>query len=115
MAKIDDAIKLFAPSVVAAKRELTKYRRSAHFLTGELTRHCQDCLRQADGRLITSHEIAVTALHQKGLDSGNGDLLLDFTKRMIWTLGRMLRAGQVIKEGYGASARWGLPKDNSAN
>src|SRR3712207_5201193 len=65
--QLDKAIVLFAPSVVAAKREATKFKRSAHFLTGELTRLCQDCLRRADGRMLTAHEMAVTALHQKGL------------------------------------------------
>jgi hypothetical protein len=34
--------------------------------------------------------MAVTALHQKGLDSGGGDLLADFTKRIAWALNRML-------------------------
>jgi hypothetical protein len=57
---------MFAPSVIAAKREATKFKRSVHFLTGELSRFCQDCLRQADGRLVTAREIAATALHQKG-------------------------------------------------
>lgn len=54
----------------AAKREATKFKRSAHFLTGELTRLCQDCLRRADGRMLTAHEMAVTALHQKGSTRG---------------------------------------------
>jgi hypothetical protein len=109
IAQLDATICMFAPSVIAAKREATKFKRSVHFLTGELTRLCLDCLRQADGRLVTAREMAVTALHQKGLDAGDAELLTDFTKRIAWTLNRMLGRGAVTKQGYGASARWGLP------
>jgi hypothetical protein len=100
---------MFAPSVIAAKREATRFKRSVHFLTGELTRLCQDCLRQADGRVLTAREMAVTGLHQKGLDAGDAALLADFTKRIAWTLNRMLGRGAVTKQGYGVSARWGVP------
>jgi len=55
IAQLDATICMFAPSVIAAKREATKFKRSVHFLTGELTRLCQDCLRQADGRMLTAH------------------------------------------------------------
>ena len=54
-------------------------------------------------------EIAVTALHAKGLDVGDAELRADFIKRIHWTLTRMLRRGAVTKEGFGMSARWGLP------
>jgi hypothetical protein len=100
---------MFAPSVIAAKRNATRFKRSVHFLTGELTRLCQDCLRQVDGRLVTAHEMAVTAIHQKGLNAGDAELLAEFTKRLAWTLNRMLGRGAVTKQGYGMSARWGLP------
>jgi hypothetical protein len=93
----------FAPSVVAAKREATKFKRWAHFLTGELTRLYLDSLREAEGRPITAHEIAVKALHQKGLDAG--DLRMDFTRRITWTLSRMHTKGTASKQGWGAKAR----------
>jgi hypothetical protein len=53
--------------------------------------------------------MAVTALHQKGLDAGDGELLADFTKRIAWTLARMRGRAVVTKQGYGMTARWGLP------
>lgn len=109
IAQLDATICMFAPSVIAAKREATKFKRSAHFLTGELTRLCQDCLRDAEGRTVTAHEMGVTALHQKGLNAGDAELLADFTKRISWTLSRMHLRGAVTKQGYGAKARWGLP------
>jgi hypothetical protein len=94
MAQLDATIQLFAPSVVAAKRDRTKFKRSVYFSTGELTRHCQDCLREADGRAITTQEMATTALHQKGLDAGDCDLRVDFMKRITNTLNCMLRSGE---------------------
>jgi hypothetical protein len=66
IAQLDATICMFAPTVIAAKREATRFKRSVHFLTGELTRLCLDCLRQAEGRPITATEIAVTALHDEG-------------------------------------------------
>jgi multidrug resistance efflux pump len=107
--QLDSTICMFAPSIIDAKRQATRFKRSAHFLTGELTRQCQDSLREAKGRLITATEIAVTALHQKGLNSGDAELKADFTKRIAWTLNRMLRSGAVVKHGYGMAALWGLP------
>jgi hypothetical protein len=100
---------MFAPSVLEAKRQATRFKRSAHFLTGELTRQCQNSLREARERQITATEIAVTALHAKGLDAGDAELWADFVKRIAWTLNRMLRRGAVVKDGFGMSARWGLP------
>jgi hypothetical protein len=38
IAQLDATICMFAPSVIAAKRETTRFKRSVHFLTGELTR-----------------------------------------------------------------------------
>jgi hypothetical protein len=108
IARLDATICMFAPSVIVATREATKFKRSVHFLTGELSRLCQDCLRQVEGCQITVHEMAVTAQHQKGLDAGDAELLADFTKRIAWTLNRMLARGAVDKHGYGISARWGL-------
>jgi hypothetical protein len=108
--QLDATIRMFAPSVIDAKRQATRWKRSAHFLTGELTRQCQDSLREAKGRPVTATEIAVTALHAKGLDAGDAELRTDFTKRIHWTLTRMLRRGVVMKHGYGMSARWGLPE-----
>ena len=110
MHQLDATIRMFAPSILEAKRQATRFKRSEHFLTGELTRLCLDSLRQADGRLVTATEMAVSALHAKGLDAGDADLRADFTKRIAWTLSRMSRRGAVLKQGYGMAARWGLPQ-----
>ena len=107
VAQIDGTIRLFSPDVVAAKRDITRLARSAHFVTGELTRRVQTALREAEGRAITADEIAVHAMREKSLDMRDGELRADITKRFLWTLNRLLQHGAVTKEGRGAAARWG--------
>jgi hypothetical protein len=60
---------MFARSIIDAKRQPTRFKRSVHFLTAELTRHCQDSPREAKGRPVTATEVAVGALHAKGLEA----------------------------------------------
>ena len=109
VAQIDGTIRLFSSDVVAAKRDITRLARSAHFVTGELTRRVQTALREAEGRAITADEIAVHAMREKSLDMRDGELRADITKRFLWTLNRLLQRGAVTKEGWGAAARWGAP------
>jgi hypothetical protein len=49
------------------------------------------------------------AVHRKGLDAGDADLLAEFTRRIAWTFNRMFGRGFVTKDGYGVTARLGLP------
>lgn len=112
MARLDATISLFAPDVKQAKREVTRFARSAHFVVGELSRRVQTALREADGRAITADEIAVQAMREKSLDMGDGELRADITRRFLWTLNRLLVRGAVTKEGWGAAARWGLPQSH---
>jgi hypothetical protein len=78
-------------------------------MTGELTRRCQTAFREANhsGR---EDEIAVQAMKEKNLDMGDGALRQDITRRFMWTLTRMLKDGSVTKQGYGAAARWAMPR-----
>jgi hypothetical protein len=112
--QIDAAILLFAPNLRRAKRDVSRFQRSAHFMTGELTRRCQTALREAKGHPVTADEIAVQAIKEENLDMGDGALRQDITRRFMWTLTRMLKIGAVTKQGWGADARWGMPlRDDS--
>jgi hypothetical protein len=106
--QIDATILLFAPNLRRAKRDVSRFQRSAHFMTGELTRRCQTAFREAKGRPVTADEIAVQAMKDKNLDMGDGALRQDITRRFMWTLTRMLKTGSVTKQGWGADARWGF-------
>lgn len=85
IAQLDATIELFAPGVVAAKRQVTRSARSAHFVTGELTRRCQTALREAQGRSVSADEIALTAMREKNLDLGDGELRADMG-RLGWRI-----------------------------
>ena len=107
--RIDAAIELFEPGVVAAKRHQASFARSVHFVSGELTRRCQTALRDAKGQPVTADQIAVVAMREKHLDMGDGELRQDITRRFIWTLNRLMGRKAVVKDGWGADARWRLP------
>ena len=53
--------------------------------------------------------LAVDAMREKGLDMGDGELRADVGRRFLWTLNRMLPRKVVMKDWYGADARWRLP------
>lgn len=44
-------------------------------------------------------------------DLGDGELPQDIARRFLWTLNRMLPCGTVVKDGWGADARWTLPTE----
>jgi hypothetical protein len=44
---IESAIAVVTPSIAAAKRIATRHARSRYFTSGELSRRCQDALRNA--------------------------------------------------------------------
>src|SRR6266567_196111 len=88
VAQIDATIRLFAPDVVQARRQVTRFARSAHFVTGELTRRCQQALREANGEPVTADSIALQAIREKALDLGDGELRADMARRILWTLNR---------------------------
>lgn len=54
-------------------------------------------------------EIAAQAMRDKNLDKGDGALRQDVTWRFMWTPTWMLKTGTVVKQGYGADARWVMP------
>lgn len=107
--KIDATIGLFAPNVVQARRPVTRFARSAHFVTGELTRRCMTALREAEGARVTADAITLQAMREKGPNLGDGALRQDMARRILWTLNRMLPRGAVVKQGNGALAELGLP------
>lgn len=109
LAKIDATIELFEPGVAAAKRKQTMGLRSVHFVTGELTRRCQTALRDSNGQPVTADAIAVSAMREKRLDLGDGELRQDITRRILWSLNRLMTRKAVTKTGWGADARWQLP------
>jgi hypothetical protein len=105
LAMINLTIELFEPGVVAAKREQSMGERSVHFVTGELTRRCQTALR-SNGQPVAADAIAVAAMREKRLDLDDGELRQDITRRILWTVNPLMTRNTVVKQGWGADARW---------
>ncbi len=106
--QIDAAIALFATDLTAAKRKASRFARSEHFASGELTRRCREAMRQASGP-ISADELAVKAMQDKGMDPADVATRADFVQRFVWTLTRMLAHHRMEKIGRGPDARWRLP------
>jgi hypothetical protein len=64
--KIDATIELFAPNIRQARRDVSRFARSAHFVNGELTRRCQTSLREANGKPVTADSIMLEAMPKRG-------------------------------------------------
>ena len=109
--QIDRAIKVLTPDLRTARLIATRHARSKFFVSGELSRRCQDALREAQGGWITAEDIARKAMTDKGLDPVDDEILDDFTRRLLWTLNRFFLRQAVIKDGWGTAARWRLDQE----
>jgi hypothetical protein len=110
LAHLDHVLRLFAPDLVQARYKASVFVRSVHFQAGEMTRRCQDALREADGGYVTTEAIVHRAMQDKGLDATDRRLRDDFGRRFTWALNTMLAQGKVRKIGSGMGARWSLPE-----
>ena len=70
---IDGVLRLFQPDrdpgEIRPKR--TYVRRTRYFARNELSRLCMDALRAADGKLMTTEQIAEQVMELKGFDAGD--------------------------------------------
>jgi hypothetical protein len=108
LAHIDHVLRLFAPNLQQARYRASVAMRSRHFENGELTKRCQDALREANGGYITTEAVVRKAMADKGIDQRNRDLYDDFGRRFSWVLNTALAHGKVTKIGSGMAARWSL-------
>jgi hypothetical protein len=53
-----------------------------------------------------AEDIAIAAMGDKLLDPSDTIVREDFTRRLLWTLNRLVLRGAVKKEGWGTAARW---------
>lgn len=110
MHQIDRVIKVLTPDLRTARLIATRHARSKFFASGELSRRCLDAVREASGAWVTADDIARRAMQDKGFDPAD-EIRDDFTRRLLWTLNRLLLRGAVQKDGWGTAARWKLPVD----
>lgn len=108
LAQLEQTIRLFAPNVTLAKRQVATFIRSKYFRPGEITRRCQEAFREAGEDFITVETIVWRAMRDKGLDLADGPIRDDFARRFTWSLNQLYARGVVRKEGTGSDARWKL-------
>lgn len=106
---LDAVIRLFRPDFDAegARIRLRRPAKSPYFKHGEMTQRIYDALRQ--NGVISSADVAVAAMRDKGLDPDNDQATRnDFVRRVGLQLGEMHRKGKLERIGKGASLRWRL-------
>jgi len=106
---IDAVLRLFRPDFKAEDLPIRLRRpaKSPFFKHGELTQRIYDALRERE--TITSVDIAVRAMRDKGLDPDNDPATrTDFVRRVGLQLGDMQRKGKVERRGRGKALHWCL-------
>lgn len=109
---LDATLKMFDPDIKLSeiRPKRPAYGRSGYFAQGELSDRCHDALRRADGKPVSAEEIAIQAMRDKLLDPGDNKIRSDFIRRLLWTLERLQRNGQIERVGRGIGVRWQLPQ-----
>jgi hypothetical protein len=106
---LDAVIRLFKPDFDAesAPIRLRRPAKSPYFKHGEMTQRIYNALRERGE--ITSVDVAVTAMQDKGLDPDNDQATrTDFVRRVGLQLGEMHRKGKLERLGRGKALRWRL-------
>ena len=112
---IDETLRLFAPDampeLIRPKVNTPRADWAAH---GEQTRRALDILRRANGQKLSTREITLRVMRERGLDTSRAKLVLAVTRRMNNALRRQRKLGVVDSERYhGAWAVWWLAGGDS--
>jgi hypothetical protein len=112
LSHIDGVLRLFEPDrdpeAIKPKRS---YRRTRYFARNELSRLILGALREANGKLIATDEIASQALAAKGYDAADAIMRGAVRKQALTMLRAYRKRGTVEQTGLGRGVRW---KINSA-
>jgi hypothetical protein len=107
---IDGVLRLFQPDRDPGdiKPKRTYARRTRYFARNELTRLCSDALREADGAVITTDDIAGRVIDAKGFDAADAVLRKAIAEQVLTTM-RSFRKRQTVEQiGLGRGVRWKL-------
>jgi hypothetical protein len=106
---IDAAIRLFDPEAdITAIRSRQYPPRHAAF-RGEMMRHVMGCLRLAEGKPVTTRDIATVVMKARGLNPEDAELLVTIRKRVGACMWKLKQAGAVKeKAGVGDLKEWVL-------
>jgi hypothetical protein len=85
LAEVEAQLQALVPSV----RAFAPRKRCPHFTSREFSRACQDALREADGKSLTTDDIAVLLMQRKGLDTHDGAMRKAMRRRVYQAFRRM--------------------------
>jgi hypothetical protein len=110
---LDETLRLFAPDampeLIRPKVHTPRADWASH---GEQTRRALDIIRRANGEKLSTREITLRVMRDRGLDTSRSKLVLAVTRRMNNALRRQRKLGAVESERYhGAWAVWWLAGD----
>jgi hypothetical protein len=107
---IDGVLRLFQPDHdpgdIKPKRSYA--RRTRYFGRNELSRLCSDALREADGALMKTDDIAGRLIEAKGFDAADAVLRKAIGEQVLTTLRAFRKRGTVEQIGLGRGVRWKL-------
>jgi hypothetical protein len=109
---LDAVLRLFRPDFKAEGLPVRHRRptKSLYFKHGELSQRVYAALRSAE--TITSADVAVAAMRDKGLDPATDPATrTDFVRRVGLQLNDMQRKGKVERLGRGKALRWKLASE----
>lgn len=106
---LDAVLRMFRPDFKAEGLPVRHRRptKSPYFAHGELTKRIYDAMQI--GGTVSSIDIAVAAMRDKGLDPDTDPTTrTDFVRRVTLQLNDLCRKGKVEKIGRGRAMRWKL-------
>jgi hypothetical protein len=109
LSHIDGVLRLFEPErdPEAIKPKRT-YKRTRYFARNELSRLILGVLREANGKLIATDEIASQVLAAKGYDAADAIMRGAVRKQALTILRAYRKRGTVEQTGLGRGLRWRL-------
>jgi hypothetical protein len=108
---IDASLTLFAPDEMPELIRPKEYRPKSDWAGyGENARRILDILRRANGEPLTTRDIAVQIMSERGLDMERPKFAREMTRRISYTLRRQRDRGVVVSEsgGLGVWLVWRL-------
>ncbi len=109
LAHVNAVIRLYDPrAAIEHVRPKALAHRNRFFGNGELSRHCLDALREAEGLAISADDIAIAAMKGKDMPLGDDPLRQKLLNSTLYALKRLSKRGSVEKIGEGVGARWKL-------
>jgi hypothetical protein len=108
LSHIDGVLRLFEPDrdPEGIKPKRTYARRTRYFARNELSRLILGALREANGKLIATDEIASQALAAKGFDVADAIMRGAVRKQALTILRAYRKRGTVEQAGLGRGTTW---------